>query len=46
MVSDSPQQGLVVLVIENDPAIGKALLQGLREAGHTCRWGALRGSAR
>jgi two-component system OmpR family response regulator/two-component system copper resistance phosphate regulon response regulator CusR len=37
MVSDS-QQGLVVLVVEDDPAIGKALVQGLREAGHTCQW--------
>ena len=26
-----------ILVVEDDPATGKALLQGFREAGHNCR---------
>lgn len=27
-----------ILLIEDDPAIGKAVNQGLTEAGHVCRW--------
>ena len=27
-----------ILVVEDDPAIGRALLQGFTEAGHTCDW--------
>ena len=27
-----------LLVIEDDPLIGKALRKGLSEAGHTCMW--------
>jgi two-component system OmpR family response regulator/two-component system copper resistance phosphate regulon response regulator CusR len=29
-----------ILVIEDDPAIGKALVQGFTEAGHDCQWAA------
>lgn len=27
-----------ILVVEDDPAIGRALLQGFTEAGHSCDW--------
>lgn len=27
-----------ILVVEDDPAVGRALLQGFTEAGHTCEW--------
>jgi len=27
-----------ILIIEDDPVIGKAVLKGLQEAGHECRW--------
>src|SRR5579871_4314615 len=27
-----------ILVVEDDPSIGRALLKGFTEAGHTCDW--------
>jgi DNA-binding response OmpR family regulator len=40
--SGSPQNrgkaAMNVLVVEDDPVIGKSLSKGLREAGHTCVW--------
>src|SRR5262249_43932030 len=27
-----------VLIIEDDPVIGKAVQKGIREAGHECQW--------
>ena len=39
-ISESPRQnlGMDVLVIEDDAVLGKALRQGLEEAGHRCNW--------
>jgi two-component system, OmpR family, response regulator len=31
-------RGMDILIIEDDPVIGKALQKGLREAGHDCLW--------
>jgi len=38
MVNGGMPGSLVILVVEDDPAIGKALSQGLREAGHEVQW--------
>ena len=27
-----------ILVIEDDPVIGKSVQQGIKEAGHGCNW--------
>jgi two-component system, OmpR family, response regulator len=32
------ERGMDILIIEDDPVIGKALQKGLREAGHDCLW--------
>src|ERR1700730_12966288 len=33
-----PGNNMELLVIEDDPLIGKALRKGFSEAGHTCMW--------
>ena len=30
--------GMELLIVEDEPVIGKALRQGFREAGHNCVW--------
>lgn len=38
-VQDAETQiAMEILVIEDDPVIGKAVLKGLEESGHSCKW--------
>src|SRR5690242_21169947 len=32
------EPGMELLIVEDEPVIGKALRQGFREAGHDCVW--------
>src|SRR5215471_11075415 len=32
------EHGMELLIVEDEPVIGKALRQGFREAGHECVW--------